>query len=142
MTSMLVSDKLSMDRINPYTLTGTFGTPNDGMYKTPIEPGYTTQISETPMEEPTELFSPAHFSALRVNMSGAMMAKTGTTNFAPYAMFPARKYQYIDGTTSWERPELGYMKKTLYRGTPVRDNTTVIVLFLALVAAVFASSRT
>ena len=140
--SMLVDDTMSINRVNPYTLTNTFGVPSDGMYKDqPLDANIRTQIDENPSEGP-DVFpgdTPDHFSQMRVNMSGPMAVKTGYVNPAPYPMFPARKYQYIDGSVSFIRPELAggdtdqyYTSRYGYKS----DNTTMLLL-LAILAIVF-----
>ena len=40
------------------------------------------------------------------NSSGAMYLKTASVNPAPYRMFPARKFEYSDGTCTWYRPDM------------------------------------
>jgi hypothetical protein len=143
---MLVDDRLAIDRVNPYTLTNTFGLPTDGMYKDPLDGTYTTEINESPGDGP-DIFpgdTADHFSPLRVNMSGPMFLKTGETGYAPSSMYPARKYQYIDGTTSFIRPDLvGGDRDTYTPGqyikTPKWDSDKLIMLLaiLALVLFVF-----
>jgi len=140
---MLVDDNMSINRVNPYTLTNTFGLPTDGMYKDqPLDARYVSQIDENPSEGPSVFpgDTPDHFSPLRLNMSGPMAVKTGYVNPAPYAMFPARKYQYIDGSISFARPDLeggdtDQYSTSRYRG-PKRDNMS-FVLFLAVLALIF-----
>lgn len=140
--SMLVDDTMSINRVNPYTLTNTFGVPSDGMYKDqPLDGRYTSQIDENPEQGP-DVFpgdTPQHFSRMRLNMSGAMAVKTGDTSPAPYPMFPARKYQYIDGSISFVRPELVGGDSDQYtpsRYRPKTDKTTFLLL-LAIIALIF-----
>jgi hypothetical protein len=132
--SMLVDDQLSMNRINPYTLTGTFGVPTDGMYKTPLDAQYTTEIDPIPAETGTVFpdDTPDHFAPSRINMSSGMMANTvGDRGNAPFAMFPARKYQYDDGHVTFMRPSMPGAKRV------VSDNSTLIMLLVALAAILF-----
>lgn len=142
--SMLVDDNMSMNRVNPYTLTNTFGLPSDGMYKDqPLDARYVTQIDENPSEGQSVFpgDTPEHFSALRLNMSGPMAVKTGYVYPAPSAMFPARKYQYIDGSISYVRPDLvggdhDQYTTTRYGKGHKRDNMSFILL-LAVLALIF-----
>lgn len=141
---MLVDDQLSMNRINPYTLTGTFGVPTDGMYKTPLDARYTTEIDPVPAETGTAFpdDTPDHFAPSRINMSSGMIANTvGDRGNAPFPMFPARKYQYIDGSTSFIRPGLVGADKDLYSEDRYKvgkwDKDTLIVLLVALAAVLF-----
>jgi hypothetical protein len=132
--SMLVDDQLSMNRINPYTLTGTFGVPTDGMYKTPLDARYTTEIDPIPAEQSEAAFPDAeqHFAPSRINMAGGMMANTvGDRGNAPSALYPARKYQYDDGHVTFVRPSMPRS-----RGV-VSDNSTLIMLLVALAAVLF-----
>jgi len=144
---MLVDDQLSMNRINPYTLTGTFGVPTDGMYKTPLDARYTTEMDDMPAE-PVSTFpddTPQHFAPSRINMSGGMVAMTTSEKGnAPYVMFPARKYQYVDGSVSFARPGMevqGTGDNDLYYEDRYRgakwDKDTLIVLLVALAAVLF-----
>ncbi len=142
---MLVDDRLSMDRINPYTLTGTFGVPTDGMYKTPLDGSYVTEMDPSP-DDPASTFpddTPQHFAPSRINMAGGMVAQTvsGEGN-APYALYPARKYQYIDGSVSFVRPGMeGSGDNDLYYEDRYQvakwDKDTLIVLLVALAAVLF-----
>jgi len=142
---MLVDDQLSMNRINPYTLTGTFGVPTDGMYKTPLDARYTTGIDPIPAETGTTFpdDTPEHFAPSRINMAGGMVAQTvGAHGNAPYAVFPARKYQYIDGSVSFIRPgmEGGGDNDVYYEDrykTVKWDKDTLIILLVALAAVLF-----
>jgi hypothetical protein len=141
--SMLVDDNMSMNRVNPYTLTNTFGLPTDGMYKDqPLDGRYVSQIDENPSEGPS-IFpgdTADHFSPLRLNMSGPVAVKTGYVNPAPYPMYPARKYQYIDGSVSFVRPDLlggdDDQYSTLRYG-PKRDNTNMFFLLVVLAIVFF-----
>lgn len=144
--SMLVDDQLSMNRINPYTLTGTFGVPTDGMYKTPLDTRYTTETSDLSPEDTASTFpddTPDHFAPSRINMAGGMVAQSvSERGNAPYAVFPARKYQYVDGSVSFIRPgmegggdnDLYYEDR--YRGAKW-DKDTLIILLVALAAVLF-----
>ena len=140
--SMLVDDNMSMNRVNPYTLTNTFGVPTDGMYKDqPLDGRYVSQINENPSEGPSVFpgDTPDHFSEMRLNMSGPMAVKTGYVYPAPSAMFPARKYQYIDGSISYVRPDLVGGDNDQYstmRYGHKRDNMS-FVLLLAVLALIF-----
>ena len=143
--SMLVDDQLSMNRINPYTLTGTFGVPTDGMYKTPLDARYTTEIDPIPAETGSVFpdDTPDHFAPSRINMAGGMEVKTvGDRGNAPFPMFPARKYQYIDGSVSFIRPGMeGAGDNDVYYEDRYKvakwDKDTLIVLLVALAAVLF-----
>ena len=52
------------------------------------------------MQAPVEMDENPEF-----NTSGAMYVKTASVYPAPYRMFPARKFEYADGTCTWYRPD-------------------------------------
>lgn len=102
-------DRIHMNKFDMYTWTGTYGVPKDGFPKTMyIDGTYRTGIDETPTQYPSIIDSDAveHFNPERLNMSGPMYLKTGYVNPAPSDMYPARKFQFDDGTVSWFRPGL------------------------------------
>jgi len=100
----MIDDRLQIDGFDPYTWSGTFGVTTDGFRKdTFIDGSYYTQIDEVPMEmqDPVEESQSPEF-----NTSGAMYLKTASVDPAPYAMYPARKFEYADGTCTWYRPDM------------------------------------
>lgn len=106
MTALLEIDEMSMDRINPYTATGTFGVSYNGGHKsTEALPWMLPREEEEPEEGKPEY--EAHFTPSHIFRAPAMTAMTGGIDPATSFMFPARKYQYDDGTTSWSR-EVAY----------------------------------
>lgn len=142
---MLVDDQLSMNRINPYTLTGTFGVSTDGMYKTPLDAQYISEMDLSPAE-PGSTFpddTPDHFAPSRINMAGGMLVQAvSEKGNAPYALYPARKYQYVDGSVSFVRPGMeGAGDNDLYyedRYSVAKwDKDTLIMLLVALAAVLF-----
>lgn len=102
MTEFLADDDLAMNRVNPYTATGTFGIPYNGntypemKWNAPVEGPATWDTSDR--NEADE-----HLTPLAMNRSGPMYLKTAGVDPATSFMFPARKFQYDDGTTSWSR---------------------------------------
>lgn len=105
MTELLANDELSINRVNPYTASQTFGVSyNGGDYM------YPDMKWNIPDEGPATWNMPPehpeyneHLSLGAHNESGSMYLKTGDTGPATSFMFPARKIQYDDGTTSWSR---------------------------------------
>jgi hypothetical protein len=100
----MIDDRLQIDGFDPYTWSGTYGVNTDGFRKdTFIDGSYYTQIDEVPMEmqDPVEESQSPEF-----NSSGAMYLKTASVNPAPYRMYPARKFEYSDGTCTWYRPDM------------------------------------
>lgn len=104
MTSLLLDDDMSMNRINPYTSSQTFGISYNGGYKGVAEPG-----PERPESPPMFEFDPSmgvptnHFNPLTLDDAGNTYLKTGGVNPARTFLYPARKYQFDDGSTSFGR---------------------------------------
>lgn len=104
MTSLLLNDDMSMNRINPYTSSETFGISYNGGYKDAAP-----ESPERPESPPMFEFSPSagvptsHFDRLALNDAGNMYLKTGGVNPARTFLYPARKYQFDDGSTTFGR---------------------------------------
>jgi hypothetical protein len=102
MTEILENDQLSMNRINPYTATNTFGVSYNGGYKSTEDLPWMLPREEPP-EEPEEDHIEDHFDPKAIFRSPAMNNMTGGVNPALSFMYPARKIQRDDGTTTWSR---------------------------------------
>lgn len=143
-TAWMIDDRLQIDGFDPYTWSETYGVNTDGFRKdTHMDGSYYVQIDETPME-----MTPEVPESMLNNNSGAQYLKTASVKPAPYRMFPARKYEYADGTVTWVRP--GQPWSWWNRKNPgdaigrwVHTNGTDNVMFyLALaVLAIFAFSK-
>lgn len=104
MTELLENDQLSMNRINPYTATNTFGVSYNGGYKsTEALPWMLPREEKSELETDERPEYEAHFTPKHIFRAPAMTAMTGGIDPATSFMFPARKYQFDDGTTSWSR---------------------------------------
>ena len=102
-TAWMIDDRLQIDGFEPYTWSGTYGVTKDGFRKdTFIDGTYFTQIDETPMEMTAQVEESQN---PEFNTSGAMYVKTASAHPAPYRMYPARKFEYADGTCTWYRPD-------------------------------------
>lgn len=149
-TALLISDDLHINHINPYTWTGAYGVNTDGFPKNIAVSGteYTTQVDETPMEESGR---PDLDEDLNFNFSGPMYVKTVEARGpAPFRPYPARKFEYSDGTVSWYRPDLkwpwmgkgrtqaSYDQETITDF--IKDNSFLIFLII-LVAFLFFLSK-
>lgn len=113
------NDNVHINKYDMYTWTETYGVPTDGFPKTMyIDGTYTSGIDETPTQYPSIIDSDAvgHFTPERINMSGPMYVKTGYVNPAPERLYPARKYEYDDGTVTWVRPAFAGTTKRSARG--------------------------
>jgi hypothetical protein len=104
MTSLLLNDDMSMNRINPYTLTQTFGVSYNGGYKGTLEAGPERPESPSMLEfNPRAGVPTDHFNKLELDDAGNMYLKTGGVNPATSFLYPARKYQFDDGSTTFGR---------------------------------------
>ena len=142
MTELLEIDQLSMDRINPYTATGTFGVSYNGGHKStealpwmlPRE-----EPAEAPEEDKPEYLD--HFVPAHLFRAPAMAAMTGSVDPATSFMFPARKIQYDDGTTSWSREVLWRKDDGSSAGIPMKDSMWPIILALIILVIVLSFRR-
>ena len=143
-TAAMVCDTLSINRINPYTWSGTYGLYSDGFPSTvPIDGSYTTEISE----QETVYTDPLPGSDdPNLNTSGSMYLKTVDSSPAPFRMFPARKNEFPDGTVSWTRPGQPWSwmggRRACDDTWTVRVGTPDILIWLVLVVlAIYLFSR-
>ena len=105
----LIDDRLQIDGIDMNTWTNTFGVPTDGFYKDQmIDGSYIRGTDERPMEPQDANPAMEHFDPLHVNTSGPMYLKEIYPKYAPDRMFPARKFEYPDGTVTYARPGLPF----------------------------------
>jgi len=104
MTSLLLNDDMSMNRINPYTATQTFGISYNGGYKGVLPPDPERPESPAMLEFNPRVGVPTeHFNPLTLDDAGNMYLKTGGTHPATSFLYPARKYQFDDGSTTFGR---------------------------------------
>jgi hypothetical protein len=147
-TAYMISDDLHINHINPYTWSGAYGVNTDGFPKNlPMDGSYTTQIDETPMETSGR---PDLDGDMNFNFSGPMYLKETDSSPAPFRPFPARKFEYSDGTVTWYRPYLqwpwmgkgegpkGASQKAVAKF--IRDNSFLILLVL-LVLVLYVTSK-
>jgi hypothetical protein len=142
MTEFMADDDTAMNRINPYTATGTFGVSYNGGYKGP-----NTQTWSAPEDKPASWDTPAeepeyldHFGPNQLNKSGSMYLKTGGIHPATTFMFPARKYQYDDGTTTYSRDTLWANASNYVSGLPNQFSmgaSSMWPVILVLIALLF-----
>ena len=141
MTEILENDQLSMNRINPYTATGTFGVSYNGGYKS-TEALPWMMPREEPPEEPEEDKIQDHFDPRFTFRSPAMTNMTGSVDPATSFMFPARKIQRDDGTTTWSR-EVSWVDGRNYVnfGAQRRSDLFPILLVLVLLVIVLGIQK-
>jgi hypothetical protein len=145
MTELLVNDQLSMDRVNPYTASQTFGVPyNGGDYLYPdmkwAAPDDGPASWNMPPEHPEYN---DHLAPMARDRSGAMYLKTGGVDPATSFMFPARKIQYDDGTTSWSR-ETVWRNGENYTNEPLfghKESLFPIWFMLILLLVIFVVAK-
>lgn len=136
---MLEIDEISMDRINPYTATETFGISYNGGHKsTDALPWMMPRDEESESAEDKPEYE-AHFTPKHIFRAPAMAAMTGGIDPATSFMFPARKYQYDDGTTSWSREVIqtdgrNYVSGLIKGG----DNMWPIIIAMILLVVVLS----
>lgn len=148
MTELLSNDDMAMNRINPYTLTTTFGVSYNGGYKGPA-PQFPTAV-EGPAQWDVEAELPEfkdHMQPLYINRSGPMMVKTGSPYPAKSFMYPARKYQYDDGSTSFSREIVWKNGQNYISGlptgweTPSGDSLQPVIIVFALLLILLIVAR-
>lgn len=143
-TSALACDVLSINRINPYTWSETYGVGHDGFPSTiPIDGSWTNEIDETPMIYPE---MPDGGDGQNMDLSGSMYLKTASDNPAPFMGFPARKMEFSDGRVTWYRPGLvqGAEPPTQWGSARAvkkffMDNTVLIFLISIIILYYFTS---
>jgi len=151
-----LNDDIQINKYNVTTWTGDYGINKDGFPKDLyIDGSYVTQMDETPTEYPSIIDGDDvdHFDPQRLNMSGPMYLKTAYPSPAPYRMFPARKFEYADGTVTYDRPgrprveygksiiEYEYGYKTNKDNSPLLTIIIFIVLFLLIFKKQFKSFK-
>jgi hypothetical protein len=95
----MIDDRLQIDLFNPTTWTGDFGINKDGFRKDVVIDGsYTSAIDEEPVDYSDDLKNKPK------DLSGNVYLKTTDPDYAPFNEFPARKFEYSDGTVTWVRP--------------------------------------
>jgi hypothetical protein len=136
MTSLLALDSMAINRVNPYTSTGTFGISSNGGYKT-LQP--TIRIENevnAPLDKDTGV-PVEHFNSLALNHAGNMYLGTGSSHPARTFMYPARKYEFDDGSTSFGR-QIVLGKTENYVTSLYQDEQKgQLVLFFMVILLVF-----
>jgi hypothetical protein len=146
-STLMRDDNNKMNKINPTTWTGDFGIPHDGFSKNIfIDGSYTTGISE----EPTFYTDPLDGEDdPNRDLSGGMYLKTAQTSPAPFRGFPARKFEYSNGTVTWFRPAQPWhwIGKSTYddgytaKGSSSGSNNTIIGLAALALVLYFISRK-
>jgi hypothetical protein len=133
MTSLLLNDQAHNDRINPYTATNTFGVSYNGGYKYPSPEVEVPEDMDAPADDTGVPIS--HFNPLTIDRAGNRYLKTlSSANYAKSFMYPARKFQFDNGSTTFGR-EVPLINAENYI-TPGPDDRTVFKYLIIISAAV------
>ena len=93
-TAWMANDDLAINKINPYTWSGTFGVPSDGS-KWKSDGTYSVEIDERPTVYTDPNPALKDFNPVHLMRSGPMYLKEMPGHAAaPFNGFPARKYEY------------------------------------------------
>ena len=132
-SGLMIDDRLQIDGFNPSTWTGDFGINKDGFPKTMVvSRGYTTAIDETPME--VNDVGPVMNST---DLAGNTYLKTAAPSVAPYRTFPARKFEYSDGTVTWVRPLLPWCWLTGPQEDGKKGNNDLLIILVVIALVLF-----
>lgn len=127
-----LDDRVHLNKFDMYTWTDTFGVNTNGFPKDLyLDGSYTTQMDETPTQYPSMIDGDDvdHFNPQRLNMSGPMYLKECSVNPAPTRMFPARKFEYADGTVTWDRPGRPRMTRVIED----RNEKLILIIIIAVI---------
>jgi hypothetical protein len=141
-TAWMINDDMKINNINPYVASGTYGIPTDGS-KWLSDGTYSIEIDErdTVYTDP----NPARddFNPLTLMLSGPMYLKeVAGKPSAPWGGFPARKYEYDNGSVTWVRPDIAKGRPDWSSAPRAKMwDLWVIVLLLLLAVIVYARMR-
>jgi len=147
-TAAMIDDNLHIDRINPFTSTGTFGTTSNGGFYGGPDNTFIVERDECPtcLESDLDL---SHFTPDHVNRSGPMIVNEVAPSTAPFMGFPARMFEYPDTvTTTWYRPGLNMVKEDApsgcvattiwdWNGHANKDQDFMIIIIIAILVLYF-----
>lgn len=138
MTSLLARDDVSINRINPYTLTQVFGISyNGGKYKDGVLRVESEVDDDVSPAGPDTGVPKDHFNSLTLDDAGNRYLGTGGVHPATSFMYPARKFQYDDGSTNFSREVVltdarNYVTPDDFK---VSDHTMMRFLFIGILVA-------
>lgn len=131
-STLMIDDRLQIDKFNPTTWTGDFGINSNGFRKDLFMNGsYVTGIDETPMQ--VNAVIPVMNST---DTAGNMYLKTAAPSVAPYNPFPARKFEYSDGRVTWRRPQLPWSWETGCSVGGAGSSKDINLLLILLIAVI------
>ena len=142
-TAWMINDDLAINKFNPYTWSGTYGVPTDGS-KWKSDGTYTVEIDERPTVYTDANPALKDFNPVHLMRSGPMYLKEMPGKAAPpFNGFPARKYEFDNGVTTWNRPDLSRGSRAEYAFQEPRAKTwdLWLVLLILIVAGVIYSHK-
>lgn len=135
-STLMIDDRLQIDRFNPTTWTGDFGINKDGFRKDLFMDGsYVSGVDETPMQMNDVI--PVMNST---DLAGNTYLKTAAPSVAPYGTFPARKFEYSNGRITWRRPQLPWSwetGKSVGGAGSSKDIKLILILLIAVILFYF-----
>ena len=144
-TAWMINDDMKINNINPYVASGTFGIPTDGS-KWKSDGTYTVEIDERPVIYADSNDDLKDFNPMMTFRSGPMaVGEMAAKPSPPWSMFPARKYEYDNGDTTWARPDLQSRgARNSWASDPLKASTWdmwTVLLVLAFLALIYASVK-
>ena len=135
-STLMIDDRLQIDKFNPTTWTGDFGINKDGFRKDLFMDGsYVSGVDETPMQMNDVI--PVMNST---DLAGNTYLKTAAPSVAPYGTFPARKFEYSNGRITWRRPQLPWSwetGKSVGGASSSKDIKLILILLIAVILFYF-----
>lgn len=135
-STLMIDDRLQIDKFNPTTWTGDFGINKDGFRKDLFMDGsYVSGVDETPMQMNDVI--PVMNST---DLAGNTYLKTAAPSVAPYGTFPARKFEYSNGRITWRRPQLPWSwetGKSVGGASSSKDIKLLLILLIAVILFYF-----
>ena len=131
-STLMIDDRLQIDKFNPTTWTGDFGINKDGFRKDLFMDGsYVSGVDETPMQMNDVI--PVMNST---DLAGNTYLKTAAPSVAPYGTFPARKFEYSNGRITWRRPQLPWSWETGKSVGGVGATKDIKIILILLIAVI------
>lgn len=143
-TALMIDDTLAINKFNPYTWSGTYGVPTDGS-KWKSDGTYTVEIDERPVVYADANDDLKDFNPITTFRSGPMMVgEIAAKPSPPWGLFPARKYEYDNGTVTWVRPDIQSKGSRQWASDPLKANTWdlwLVLIALVILAVVYRSTK-
>lgn len=139
-TALMISDDLHINRYNPYTWSGTYGVPTDGS-KWKSDGTYTVEIDERQVVYADKNDDLKDFNPTHVFRSGPVFIdEVAAKPSPPWGLFPARKYEYDNGSVTYVRPDL-HRRGNEWADQPPRAKTWDLLVVVAILLLLFILYR-